>query len=183
MQTAEQSSQLNHFLEFIMARKASTFSLTNMLAKRRDEMADARARMKRLQDNAPAFRAAIHVANMVADYAQEIDFTQWSYVDTYIGHSAQELTVSLEGTVDSLKTGAVVDMLERALACGFEDVGSKDYLSEYASQRSFRFSQVVAGVKIDLKIVANIKAASEACRKVRVGTKLEEVAQYELVCS
>ena len=166
-----------------MARKASTFSLTNMIAKRRDELADARARMKRLQDNAPAFRAAIHVANMVADYAQEIDFTQWSYVDTYIGHRAQELTVSLEGTVDSLKEGAVVDMLERAMACGFEDVGSKDYLSEYASQRSFRFSQVVAGVKIDLKIVANIKAASEACRKVKVGTKLEEVAQYELVCS
>lgn len=166
-----------------MARKASTFSLTNMVAKRRGELADARDRMKRLQDNAPAFRAAIHVANMVADYAQSIDFTEWAYIDPYVGHSTQELTVSLEGTVDSLKEGAVVDMIERAMACGFEDVGSKDYLSEYASQRSFRFSQVVAGVKIDLKIVANIKAASSACRKVQVGTKLEAVPQYELVCS
>lgn len=166
-----------------MARKASTISLTNILAKRREDLALARESMKRLQDNAPAFRAAIHVANMVADYAQSIDFTRWSYVNPYVGRDVQELDVVLEGYVDSLKEGAVVDMIERAMSCGFEDVGSKDYLSEYASQRSFRFSQVVAGVKIDLKIVANIKEASEACRKVQVGVKLEEVPQYELVCS
>ena len=166
-----------------MARKASTISLTNILAKRREDLALARESMKRLQSNAPAFRAAIHVANMVADYAQSIDFTRWSYVNPYVGRDVQELDVVLEGFVDSLKEGAVVDMIERAMACGFEAVGSKDYLSDFASQRSFRFSQVVAGVKVDLKIVANIKEASESCRKVKVGTKLEEVAQYELVCA
>jgi hypothetical protein len=166
-----------------MARKASAFSLTNILAKRREDLACARDSMKRLQDNAPAFRAAIHVANMVANHADEIGFTRRSYVNPYIGSSVQELSVTLEGYVDSLKKGAVVDMIEQAMACGFEDVGSRDYLSEHASQRSFRFVQVVAGVKIDLKIVANIQAASEACRKVQTGVKLEEVPQYELVCA
>lgn len=166
-----------------MARKASAFSLTNMIAKRREDLAAARDGLKALKENAPAFRAATHVANMVANHASEIGFTRWAHVTPYASFGNLELMVNLEGYVDSLKEGAVIEILEQAMACGFEVTGSRDYLSEYASQRSFRFRQIIAGVKVDLTVVANIKEASESCRKVKVGTKLEEVAQYELVCA
>jgi len=166
-----------------MSRKANAFSLTNIIATRRKNLAAARAEINTLVDKSAEYRAAIHVVNMVADYANEIGFTNWSGISAYNGYDTCELNVSLEGTVASLKQGAIVDMIDRAMACGFEAVGTKDYLSAWASQRTFKFTQTIAGILIELKITANISGASETCRKVQVGTKLEEVAQYEIVCA
>lgn len=165
-----------------MARNTNAFSLTKIIADRRADLAAARASVNRLQDNAPAFRAALHVANMVANHAAKLEFTRWSNVNTFCYSDTCELHVNLEGYVDSLKQGTIVDIIEHAMACGFDAVGSKDYLSSWASQRSFKFTQTIAGVLIELCITANIKD-SETCRKVQVGTKLEEVAQYEIVCA
>ena len=166
-----------------MARKANTFSLTKIIATRRDNLAAARKEVTTLVDKSAQFRAAIHVVNMVADYANEIEFTKWASISTYNGYEACELNVSLEGTVSSLKQGAIVAMIDRAMACGFEPTGSKDYLSDWASQRTFKFTQSIAGVQIEMNITANISEASESCRKVQVGTELKEVAKYEIVCA
>ena len=84
--------------------------------------------------------------------------------------------------MSSLKQGAIVDILERAMACQFTAIGSSDYLSDWASQRNFKFEQTIAGVKIALRVTANIAEAAAACRKVRVGTELKEVNKYEIVC-
>lgn len=168
-----------------MARKTNAFSLTKILSDKRTDLAAARASVNRLQDNAPAFRAAIHVVNMVANLAAELNFTRWANVNTYSSASEdgpQELSVNIEGYASSLKQGVIVDIIDRAMECGFEAVSSKDYLSDWASQRTFNFTQTIAGVLIELRVTANI-AESETCRKVRVGTKLEEVAQYEIVCA
>jgi len=164
-----------------MARKASTFSHTKLVATRREQLADAKRDVARLQKLAPVMRAAIHVANMVADYASEIEFTRWSNIAAFT-YNDPEIDIALEGYVDSLKTGKIVDLIERAMACGFEAISTKDYASDWSSQRVFRFSQNVAGVTVNLKFVANISEAATSCRKVQVGTKLEEVAQYEIVC-
>lgn len=166
-----------------MARKANAFSLAKIIATRRENLAAARAEINTLVDKSAQYRAAIHVVNMVADYANEIGFTKWSGISTYNGYEACELNVSLEGVVSSLKQGAIVDMIDRAMACGFEAVGSQDYLSDWASQRTFKFTQTIAGVLVEMKITANISEASEACRKVQVGTELKEVAKYEIVCA
>jgi hypothetical protein len=180
---ARDQQTLNHLMEFTMARKANTFSLTKIIATRRDNLAAARKEVTTLVDKSAQFRAAIHVVNMVADYANEIGFTKWSGISTFNAFEACELNVSLEGTVSSLKQGVIVDMIDRALACGFEAVGSKDYLSDWASQRTFKFTHSIAGVQIDMNITANISEASESCRKVQVGTELKEVAKYEIVCA
>ena len=164
-----------------MARKTSAFSLSRIVATRRENLANARRELADLQAYAAEIRAALHVVNMVADYAAEIDFTKWSSVSTYM-HGTPELCVNLEGTVSSLKQGAIVDIIDRAMACGFEPVGTSDYLNDWASQRSFKFTHSIAGVRIELKVTANIAEASAACRKVQVGTELKEVAKYEIVC-
>ena len=166
-----------------MARTTNAFSFTKIIAERRADLAAARASVSRLQDNAPAFRAALHVANMVANRAASLDFTRWANVNTLCYSDTAELCVNIEGYVDTLKQGVIVDLIDHAMACGFEAVGSKDYLNSWATQRSFKFTQTVAGVLIELCITANIKGDSETCRKVQTGTKLEEVAQYEIVCS
>lgn len=165
-----------------MARKTSAFSLSRIVATRRENLANARQELAELQANAAGFRAALHVVNMVADYANEREFTQWQNVSAYTFTSAPELSVNLEGTVGSLKQGVIVDIIDRAMACGFEPVGTSDYLNDWASQRSFKFTHSIAGVRIELKVTANIAAASAACRKVQVGTELKEVAKYEIVC-
>ena len=165
-----------------MARKTSSFTLSRIVATRRENLANARQELAELQANAAGFRAALHVVNMVADYANEREFTQWQNVSAYTYTSAPELSVNLEGTVGSLKQGVIVDIIDRAMACGFEPVGTSDYLNDWASQRSFKFTHSIAGVRIELKVVANIAAASAACRKVQVGTELKEVAKYEIVC-
>lgn len=165
-----------------MARKASAFSLSRIVSTRRENLAAARRELNTLQLHAASVRAALHVVNMVADYANDIGFTQWSSVTTCT-YSTPELHVNLEGTVSSLKQGAIVDIIDRAMACGFEPVGTSDYLNDWASQRTFKFIHGIAGVVVELKVIANIAEASAACRKVQVGTELKEVAKYEIVCS
>ena len=164
-----------------MARKTSAFSLSRIVSTRRENLANARQELASLQAHAAELRAALHVVNMVADYAAEIDFTKWSSVSTYM-FDTPELNVNLEGTVSSLKQGPIVDIIDRAMACGFEPVGSTDYLNDWASQRTFKFTHSIAGVRIELKVTANIAEASAACRKVQVGTELKEVAKYEIIC-
>lgn len=164
-----------------MARKTSAFSLSRIVANRRENLANARQELASLQARAAELRAALHVVNMVADYAAEIDFTKWSSVSTYM-FDTPELCVNLEGMVSSLKQGPIVDIINRAMACGFEPVGTTDYLNDWASQRTFKFTHSIAGVRIELKVTANIAEASAACRKVQVGTELKEVAKYEIVC-
>ena len=122
-----------------MARKSSAFTLSRIVATRRENLANARRELADLQAHAAEFRAALHVVNMVADYAAEIDFTKWSSVSTYM-FDTPELCVNLEGTVSSLKQGPIVDIIDRAMACGFEPVGSTDYLNDWASQRTFKFN-------------------------------------------
>lgn len=165
-----------------MARKSSTFSLTGIIAKRRSYLAEARQELNMLQDRAAELRAAIHVVNMVADYANEREFTQWNNVSTWMLGNTPELVVGLEGTVGSLKHGVIVDIIERAMACGFEVDHSTDHVSDWATQRVFTFKQEIAGVRVELKVTANIAANSATCRKVQVGTELKEVAKYEIVC-
>ena len=164
-----------------MARKASTFSVSNIVAKRKADLAAARQELTALKEHAAEFRAALHVINMVADHADKIGFTKWTSVSLYTS-SYPEIFASLEGYVDSLKEGAIVEILERAMACGFEASSSKDFVNDWASQRSFTLKHSIAGVKIDLKITANISETNPTCRKVQTGTKLQEVATYAIVC-
>ncbi|CAB5220044.1 hypothetical protein UFOVP232_33 [uncultured Caudovirales phage] len=167
-----------------MARKANAFSISKIIAGKREDLARARAEIVKLQDNAPRFRGAMHVVNLVADHAQELGFTRWSSAYPYVNSDGSlEISVSIEGYADSLKTGVVADICERAMACHFEATESEDYLSEWASQRTFKFTQNIAGVAIRFKVVANVNSASESCRKVQVGSEIKEVAKYELVCA
>ena len=167
-----------------MARKSNSFSLAKIIAGKRDDMARARAEIIKLQDNAPMFRGAMHVVNLVADHAKELGFTRWSSAYPYVNSDGSlELSVAIEGYADSLKTGVVADICERAMACHFEAVESEDHLSDWASQRSFKFKQDIAGISIRFKVTANVNEASVACRKVQIGTEIKEVAKYELVCA
>ena len=164
-----------------MARKTSSFSVTRVIAEKRENLASARAELAELQDKAHLVRAALHFVNKVADHANAIGFTKWQNLNVWTG-SAPEISVTIEGYVSSLKQGAVVEILDNAMACGFEAIGSEDYLNSWASQRNFKFQQNVAGVDVTIRVVANIND-SEVCRKVQTGTKLVETPVYEIVCA
>jgi len=166
-----------------MARTKSTFSVTGMLAQKRENLANARANLQDFVSISGKVRAALSAVNLVADFAQKHEFTSWSNIHVWgLSTSIPEMVVTLEGTTSSLKQGIIVDIMERAMSAGFEATGSEDYLNSWASQRTFKFTQSIAGINVEIKVVANIKD-SVVCKKVQVGTKLEETAVYEIVCA
>jgi hypothetical protein len=168
-----------------MARKPAFVSISKLAASHREDAKMARERAKNTLAAREWLGSAEHDANVVckvADLVAECHYTNTT-VWTYGQPENTELTVTFDVPVDSLKEGAIVAVLEAAMAQGFETQESKDYVNQWATQRMFRFSKVYDnGTRCLLRITADIKDGSETCRKVQTGTKLEEVATYAIVC-
>jgi hypothetical protein len=172
-----------------MARKANAFSFSSIIAEKRKDMARVRAELAALAGQSEAFAPAFAIANTLAKRGAVVGFSEHlraepsTYKSTWSGTVDNTLNIRMEHTVDSLKEGAVPAMIEAAMSMGFEAIGTHDYALEWCASRVFRFEMNINNVRISLRLEANIKDGSEACRKVQVGTKLEEVPQYELVCA
>jgi hypothetical protein len=69
------------------------------------------------------------------------------------------------------------------MAQGLDAVGSVDWVSDGIAERKFKFACRVGQVDLQVRVVANIKDGSDACRKVVTGTTLKEVNTYEIVCA
>lgn len=172
-----------------MARKANAFSFSNVIAEKRKDMARVRAELAALASQSEAFAPAFAIANTLAKRGAAVGFSDYmraepsTYKSEWSGAIDNTLSLRMEHAVDSLKEGAVPAMIEAAMAMGFEAIGTHDYALEWCASRVFRFELTINKVRVSLRLEANIKDGSESCRKVQVGTKLEEVAQYELVCA
>jgi hypothetical protein len=168
-----------------MARKPASFSIASHIAERKAELRDARARIKRIENNAGLLKLGFAMVEEVAKRAKLHDAFAWpnAYVWAYDAGGA-ELSASFEVPCTSLKDGPLPDILSKALVLGFEATGSDDAVGELYAERKYRFTKRLSDdVVVKLTIRAAIRDADGAtCRKVQVGTKLEEVAQYQLVC-
>ena len=176
------------YWSFIMARKANVFSFTRTIAEKREEVARVREEIATLAAQSDAFAPAYAIANALAKKAETIGFAKSMSVrpSTYIrwdGSADNDLYVRFEDTVESMKEGKVPAMIEAAESLGFEVEGSKDFAADYCAYRTFKFGMKINGVNMILRVEAMVKDGSEACRKVQTGVKLEEVAQYEIVCA
>jgi hypothetical protein len=171
-----------------MARIAKPVSFARAITNKRESLAQARKDLVELQSQAKEFTAAYAVVNAVIENAQAIGFAKHFYAkpSTWLGWSGKyhnEIQVSIEDTVTSLKDGAVPALLEAIGSYGFEAIGSHDYALEYCASRVYRFSATIGSVDVIVRVEANIADGSESCKKVQTGTKLEEVAVYEIQCS
>ena len=171
-----------------MARIAKPVTFSRAITEKRESIAERRNDLKTLEAQAQAFAPAYAVVNAIIENAQVIGFSKHFYArpSTWLGWSGNyrnELSVSIEDTVSSLKDGSVPALLEAIGTYGFEAVGSHDYALEHVASRVYRFSATIGSVDVTLRVEANIADGSEACKKVQTGTKLEEVAVYEIVCS
>lgn len=93
-----------------------------------------------------------------------------------VSRNTRELTLSIN--TDTLKSVGVTSLL--AFCAEYYGGGkSNDYASEYYASREFRFGSWESDRVI---ITFEIAADSETCRRVKVGTRMEEVAQYQIVC-
>jgi hypothetical protein len=181
-------SEITCLLGNFMSRKANVFSFARTIAEKRQEVARVREEITTLAAQSEAFAPAYAIANALAKKAETIEFCKSMYIrpSTYIrwnGEADNELYIRFEDTVESMKEGKVPAMIEAAESLGFVVEGSKDYAAEYCAYRTFKFGLSINGVTVALRLEALVKDGSEACRKVQVGTKLEEVAQYEIQCA
>lgn len=171
-----------------MARIAKPVSFARAITDKREALAEKREDIKSLESQADAFVPAYAVINAIIENAQGIGFakhfratpstwTGWS------GNARNELAVTIEDTVSSLKDGAVPALLEAIGTYGFEAVGTHDYAHQFIASRVFRFAATIGSVDVTLRVEANIADGSESCKRVQTGTKLEEVAVYEIQCS
>lgn len=167
-----------------MANKAQPFSFTRSI---NDSLAQARQEVKRLNEvkaHAAQFGMAMAAVNSVGKVARALNAFEWAYITPRVySENDMSLHCKFECTADSLKEGKVPAILEAIISAGFEATDSRDYANESFASRTFRFNQVLNGVQVTLAFEANIEASDAAtCRKVQTGTKIEEVATYEIVC-
>jgi hypothetical protein len=171
-----------------MARIAKPVLFARAITEKRESIAERRNDLKELEAQAQAFAPAYAVVNAIIENAQQIGFAKHFYArpstsPKWDGTVRNELNVSIEDTVTSLKDGAVPALLEAIGTYGFEATSSHDYALEYVASRVFRHTAKIGSVEVILRVEANIADGSESCKKVQTGTKLEEVAVYEIQCS
>jgi hypothetical protein len=171
-----------------MARIAKPVSFSRAIAEKREALAEKRKDLAELQAQAKEFSTAYAVVNAVIESAKQIGFSKHfaARPSTWLGYSGiyrNELHVTIEDTVNSLRDGAVPALLESIGTYGFNAIGSHDYALEYCASRVYRFSATIGTVDVILRVEANIADGSESCKKVQTGVKLEEVAVYEIQCS
>lgn len=171
-----------------MARKADIVSFSKLIASKREDLARARAEIAKLADQAAEFKAAYAIANLIARKAVALDFSRWMHADPetridWEGETKNTLTLVIEDYATSLKDGAVPALCEFVMAQGLEAKGSTDWASDSFAERKFRFDGRIGTVDLQVRVVANIKDGSDACRKVVTGTTLREVNTYEIVCA
>jgi len=93
-----------------------------------------------------------------------------------VSRNTRELTLSIK--TDTLKSMSITSLL--AFCAEYYGGGkSNDYASEYYASREFRFGNWESDRVI---ITFEIAADSATCRRVKIGTTMEEVAQYQIVC-
>ena len=171
-----------------MASKADILSFSKTIASKREDLARARAEVSNLAEQSAEFKPAYAIANLIARKATELDFARWMHADpetrtNWEGDTQNTLTLVIEDLATSLKDGAVPALCEFVMAQGLEATGSTDWASDSFAERKFRFGGRVGTVDLQVRVVANIKDGSDACRKVVTGTTLKEVNTYEIVCA
>ena len=171
-----------------MARKADILSFSKVIADKRADIARVRADIAELSEQSAVFKPAYAIANLIARKATALKFTRWIYAspDTrtdFEGVTHNTLTLVVEDFVTSLKDGPVPALCEYVMAQGLDAIGSNDWVSDCIAERKFRFSCRVGQVDLQVRVVANIKEGSDACRKVVTGTTFKEVNTYEIVCA
>ena len=171
-----------------MARIAKPVSFARAITEKRESIAERRNDLKTLEAQAQAFAPAYAVVNAIIENAQGIGFSKHfrATPSTWLGWSGNyrnELSVTIEDTVSSLKDGAVPALLEAIGTYGFECDSTFDYALEFVASRVFRHTAKIGSVDVTIRVEANIADGSESCKKVQTGTKLEEVAVYEIQCS
>lgn len=185
---ARDQQTLNHLMEFTMARKADILSFSKTIAEKRADVARARAEISSLAEQSDAFKAAYAIANSIARKAESLSFGRWTHATPetrtdWEGVVHNSLMLVIEDYVTSLKDGAIPAMCEFVMAQGLDATGSVDWTSECIAERKFKFAGRIGTVDLQVRVVANIKDGSDACRKVVTGTTLREVNTYEIVCA
>ena len=167
-----------------MARKPSFFLVSKYLASRKAQVRAVRAEIKRAEENSDELALGAAECNAVARVAALHGEVKYSHMSVWSGY-ALELTCSFEVPCTSLTSGVIPEVLNAALNYGFEADADSSYdsVGQYEATRVYGFSKTIGKVRVYLKVRANVKDAEGAtCRKVQVGTKIEQVPQYELVC-
>jgi hypothetical protein len=77
--------------------------------------------------------------------------------------------------LDGFKDPVLVKLLD-FFASQTEKMGTRDWANYLNRDYTFELEDVVVNIS------AYVRSDSPTCRKVQVGVKIEEVAQYELVC-
>lgn len=169
-----------------MAKK-QTLSVSKYVAEKTSSIRDIRDSISRVKQNKQAFDVAYAAINIVASAAQADNsvYLSASPEAYYRWNGDIEMSVYANIQIErvtSLKEGVVPKVLELATKVGFEFDVTQDYAYEHHASRDFKAVGHFAGVRVRLVITASLAMDSEGCRRVKVGTEIQEVDKYEIVC-
>ena len=163
-----------------MKTKTPVFTIASLLRARvasargdvkyaRDRLADARA--ERADQYDPDIQT---VLDLVKASGLEVLGSPYLSRSTWSHHSG----ISISVQVDGLKVPAVVGLIAALDAIAPADT-TEDHASEWSASRSFEFKR--DGLRIRLS--CEIAETSETCKRVKIGTKLRETAEYAIICN
>lgn len=157
-----------------------TLSVTSLLKSKMDDLARQRKSVQILRAHSGRLAQAL----ALTDAVQKLADSTWANPQAYDWDADRvELTVVCTIKVDSLKGARMIEILETAEAIpGLDASGTRDWASASWAERDFIYRGTPYGVPVTLKIQAELPVDGTACKRVQTGVKLEEVAQYEIVC-
>jgi hypothetical protein len=170
-----------------MARKSATLSFARNIASKLDDLRSTRKDIGALEAQAKSFAPVYAIANAIVEFAQARELNKYLYAQpstytSWTGEAHNSFSLSIDGEVDSLKIGAVPELIEFIMSFGLEAQDSSDYASEWTAYRTFKFTGKIGGVDMSVRIDASPKSDSPNCRKVQTGTEIKEVAVFEIIC-
>lgn len=130
---------------------------------------------KRLADLRKARKVLMPYIKHIAPLVGEHDYVN-------LGSSMSYCSINVTmNKLDGFKDTRLEQMLY-VMMC-FKDVEASD-TDEFAEwlSRTYRFTVKTGDIEVLLNVEANVKNDSQTCRKIRVGEKMEVIAEYAIQC-
>jgi hypothetical protein len=159
--------------------KRKTLSVSGILSEKADSIKTLRANLAGLKANQDALALALTATAPV----QRLADSCWASPEFYAWDESVHVSIHCSIKVDSLKGPEMGAILAAAESIeGLEAKDTKDWVAEDYAQRAFTYRGMVGKCSVRLTIDASLPTDGAACRRVQVGTEIQEVAKYAIVC-
>jgi hypothetical protein len=156
-------------------------SFTSMLSAKANDIKAHKAAIRLIKARAQAIKADLKLAATILGEHDNVAAFNYLGVSDWQGKAWVRVVIDVRGVTSLKEDGRLLQILGRACEFAKAD-GTTDYVSSSCAQRDYNFNLPNGG---SLRIEATLANAGDTgtnCRRVQVGSKLEETPVYKIEC-